>query len=59
MPDKKRYVEEMVRVLKPGGTLVVATWCQRDDRAGNTRRILFVAQTFSHDMLLSSAIHPR
>ena len=32
MPDKKKYVEEMVRVLKPGGTLVIATWCQRDDR---------------------------
>ena len=26
MPDKKRYVEEMVRVLKPGGRLVIATW---------------------------------
>ena len=33
MPDKARYVQEMVRVLKPGGTLVIATWCQRDDRA--------------------------
>jgi MPBQ/MSBQ methyltransferase len=32
MPDKKKYVEEMVRVLKPGGTLVIATWCQRDER---------------------------
>ena len=31
LPDKKKYVEEMVRVLKPGGTLVIATWCQRDD----------------------------
>lgn len=31
MPDKKKYVEEMARVLKPGGKLVVATWCQRDD----------------------------
>eukprot|EP00934_Nitzschia_sp_Nitz4_P007553 Nitzschia sp. Nitz4//scaffold22_size323478//178513//179723//NITZ4_000546-RA/size323478-augustus-gene-0.202-mRNA-1//1//CDS//3329543052//7543//frame0 len=31
MPDKKRYVEEMVRVLKPGGRLIIATWCQRDD----------------------------
>eukprot|EP00238_Polyblepharides_amylifera_P001131 CAMPEP_0196573142 /NCGR_PEP_ID=MMETSP1081-20130531/3090_1 /TAXON_ID=36882 /ORGANISM="Pyramimonas amylifera, Strain CCMP720" /LENGTH=436 /DNA_ID=CAMNT_0041890755 /DNA_START=124 /DNA_END=1434 /DNA_ORIENTATION=+ len=30
MPDKKKYVEEMVRVLAPGGTLAVATWCQRD-----------------------------
>ena len=25
----KRYIENMVRVLKPGGTIVVATWCQR------------------------------
>jgi MPBQ/MSBQ methyltransferase len=31
MPDKKRYVEEMARVLKPGGRVVIATWCQRDD----------------------------
>jgi MPBQ/MSBQ methyltransferase len=30
MPDKRRYIEEMVRVLKPGGTLVIATWCQRE-----------------------------
>merc|ERR1712010_104692 len=30
MPDKKRYVEEMTRVLKPGGKIVIATWCQRD-----------------------------
>jgi MPBQ/MSBQ methyltransferase len=28
MPDKKRYVEEMARVLKPGGRIVIATWCQ-------------------------------
>jgi MPBQ/MSBQ methyltransferase len=26
-----RYIEEMVRVLKPGGKLIVATWCQRDE----------------------------
>jgi MPBQ/MSBQ methyltransferase len=32
MPDKARYIQEMTRVLKPGGTLVVATWCQRDSR---------------------------
>jgi len=30
MPDKKKYVEEMVRVLAPAGKLVVATWCERD-----------------------------
>jgi MPBQ/MSBQ methyltransferase len=32
MPDKKKYIEEMARVLKPGGKVVVATWCQRDDK---------------------------
>ena len=31
MPDKKQYIEEMMRVLKPGGKFVMATWCQRDD----------------------------
>lgn len=31
MPDKKKYVEEMTRVLKPGGQLVIATWCQREE----------------------------
>ena len=32
MPDKARYAQEMLRVLKPGGILVVADWNQRDDR---------------------------
>lgn len=32
MPDKNKYAQEMMRVLKPGGTLVVADWNQRDDR---------------------------
>ncbi|MEM6519830.1 MAG: methyltransferase domain-containing protein [Cyanobacteria bacterium P01_D01_bin.71] len=32
MPDKVKYGEEMLRVLKPGGILVVADWNQRDDR---------------------------
>merc|ERR1712032_787500 len=26
MPDKKKYIEEMVRVLAPKGKLAVATW---------------------------------
>ena len=30
MVDKRRYVEQMSRALKPGGTLVIATWCQRE-----------------------------
>lgn len=32
MEDKAKYAEEMMRVLKPGGILVVADWNQRDDR---------------------------
>ena len=32
MADKARYAQEMMRVLKPGGILVVADWNQRDDR---------------------------
>ena len=30
MSDKKRYVEQMTRALRPGGALVIATWCQRE-----------------------------
>ncbi|MFF4775730.1 methyltransferase domain-containing protein [Microtetraspora fusca] len=32
MPDKRAYLAECLRLLRPGGRLVVATWCGRDDR---------------------------
>ena len=32
MPDKAVFAQELMRVLKPGGVLVVADWNQRDDR---------------------------
>ena len=32
MPDKDVFARELLRVLKPGGLLVVADWNQRDDR---------------------------
>ena len=32
MPDKAIFAKELLRVLKPGGLLVVADWNQRDDR---------------------------
>ena len=32
MPDKAVFARELMRVLKPGGVLVVADWNQRDDR---------------------------
>jgi MPBQ/MSBQ methyltransferase len=32
MPDKALFAKELMRVLKPGGILVLADWNQRDDR---------------------------
>ena len=34
MPDKQNYADELLRVLKPGGLLVVADWNRRDSSAG-------------------------
>lgn len=32
MPDKVKFLQECYRVLKPGGRLILATWCHRDTR---------------------------
>lgn len=29
MPDKQKFLQECYRVLKPGGTFLMATWCHR------------------------------
>ena len=29
MPDKEKFMAECYRVLKPGGTFLMATWCHR------------------------------
>ena len=34
MPDKQRYADELLRVLKPGGSLAVADWNRRDPSDG-------------------------
>lgn len=34
MPDKQRYADELLRILKPGGLLVVADWNRRDAADG-------------------------
>jgi len=36
MPDKKKFVDELVRVCEPGGTIVVVTWCHRALKEGET-----------------------
>lgn len=30
MPDKEKFVNELVRVAAPGGTIIIVTWCHRD-----------------------------
>lgn len=30
MPDKAKFVNELVRVAAPGGTIIIVTWCHRD-----------------------------
>lgn len=30
MPDKDRFLDEMSRVLAPGGVMIIATWCRPD-----------------------------
>ena len=57
MPDKKAYVDEMVRVLKPGGTIVIATWCQRETPPAfsieEKDRLQFLYDEWSHPHFVS------
>lgn len=58
MPDKKKYIEEMMRVLKPGGKYVMATWCQRDDREvpftkKDERDLNFLYEEWTHPYFIS------
>ncbi|KAJ1431253.1 S-adenosyl-L-methionine-dependent methyltransferase [Ochromonadaceae sp. CCMP2298] len=64
MPDKKKYVEEMTRVLKPGGKIVIATWCQRDE--GNRpfdskekRMLNFLYSEWTHPFFISITDYQR
>jgi tocopherol O-methyltransferase len=34
MPDKIKFLQECYRVLKPGGKLIMATWCHRSTESG-------------------------
>jgi MPBQ/MSBQ methyltransferase len=39
MPDKQRYADELLRVLQPGGLLVIADWNRRDPADGPLNRL--------------------
>jgi len=34
MPDKKKFVNELMRVVAPGGRIIIVTWCHRDLERG-------------------------
>jgi len=36
MPDKKKFIQELVRVAAPGGTIIIVTCCHRDLLPGET-----------------------
>ncbi|EDX86804.1 Cyclopropane-fatty-acyl-phospholipid synthase superfamily [Synechococcus sp. PCC 7335] len=54
MPDKAVFAKELLRVLKPGGLLVVGDWNQRDDR----RRPLNFWEKVVMRQLLDQWSHP-
>jgi MPBQ/MSBQ methyltransferase len=65
MPDKKAYLEEMLRVLKPGGTLAIATWCQREETKDNPLseedkdRLQFLYDEWAHPYFVSKEEYGR
>ncbi|GAQ77795.1 S-adenosyl-L-methionine dependent methyltransferases [Klebsormidium nitens] len=36
MPDKTKFVNELIRVAAPGGRIIIVTWCHRDLAPGET-----------------------
>jgi MPBQ/MSBQ methyltransferase len=62
MPDKALFARELLRVLKPGGILVVADWNQRDVRAtsqnGNRQKPLNFWEKPVMQQLLDQWSHP-
>ena len=54
MPDKQRYADELLRVLKPGGTLAVADWNRRDPSDGAMNR----PERWVMHQLLTQWAHP-
>jgi MPBQ/MSBQ methyltransferase len=62
MPNKAIFARELMRVLKPGGVLVLADWNQRDVRAtsqnGNRQKPLNIWEALVMRQLLDQWSHP-
>ena len=54
MPDKQRFADELLRVLKPGGLLAVADWNRRDPVDGAMNRF----ERWVMKQLLNQWAHP-
>lgn len=57
MPDKEVFLKEMARVLKPGGILLMATWCHRSQppplRRSEKRRLERIYQEWALPYFIS------
>ncbi|KAK9790958.1 hypothetical protein WJX73_001928 [Symbiochloris irregularis] len=65
MPDKEKYVKEMLRMLAPGGHIAIATWCQRDLQPGQQftekekGQLQFLYDEWAHPFFISKEEYGR